>query len=567
MIGETDPLGQEKHYEYDQVGNLIQTTDRNGRQMRFHYDSLNRVASEFWINQDESLENEIVYSYDEASNLLSVTDDFSALTYTYDNRDRILTVDNLGTPSVPNVVLTYQYDAVGNVLSVGDTIDASAGALTTYQYDRLNRTTRVSQAGNAIAEKRVDLAYNPLGQYSSIQRYSDLAAQQSVVDTSYEYDDLNRVVDLRHHTGATDLAFYEFSYDDANRITSINDIDGLTNYVYDDRDQLTGADRSDSDLRGDESYEYDANGNRVSSHLHAEGYVTGPGNRLLSDGTYDYTYDDEGNMLTRTEITTGEERRFEWDHRNRLASITDRTSGGTLIQRLEFTYDAENRRLTKSVESSGGEEVVTHFVYDREDVILDFIEDNTGTTVDQRYLHGPEIDQVFAQEDGNGDVLWLTADHLGTTRDLVNSSGQITQHIQYDSFGNALTPDIDSLLTRYLFTSREFDAEIELQFSRARYYGAAHGRFISVDPIGFRANDANLYRYVSNRAPLSKDSSGKSDEGVFEDVKKDTEKTERDSLLMRGLRRLRRNLGRLTDSCGRLIDDFKKGVEDAWGSD
>ena len=42
-----------------------------------------------------------------------------------------------------------------------------------------------------------------------------------------------------------------------------------------------------------ESFSYDANGNRTMT-----GYSTGTGNRLLSDGTYNYTYDDEGNTLT-----------------------------------------------------------------------------------------------------------------------------------------------------------------------------------------------------------------------------------------------------------------------------
>ena len=47
---------------------------------------------------------------------------------TYDNRDRVETVDNLGTPGVPTVVLTYTYDDVSNVLTVTDTIDSDPGA-------------------------------------------------------------------------------------------------------------------------------------------------------------------------------------------------------------------------------------------------------------------------------------------------------------------------------------------------------------------------------------------------------------------------------------------------------
>ena len=113
------------------------------------------------------------------------------------------------------------------------------------------------------------------------------------------------------------VAFYDFVYDASSRITSLSDVDGTTTYAYDARSQLIGADHTDGD-NPDETYEYDANGNRASSSLHGDGYVTGDGNRLLSDGTFDYEYDNEGNMVLRTEIATGAVREFIWDNRNRL---------------------------------------------------------------------------------------------------------------------------------------------------------------------------------------------------------------------------------------------------------
>ena len=41
-----------------------------------------------------------------------------------------------------------------------------------------------------------------------------------------------------------------------------------------------------------------------------------------------------------------------------------------------------------------------------------------------------------------------------------------------------------------------------------RYYDPKTGRWISQDPAGFRAGDANLYRYISNRATAAADPSG-----------------------------------------------------------
>ncbi|MCA9262200.1 MAG: hypothetical protein KDA60_00065, partial [Planctomycetales bacterium] len=384
VISEIDPLRQTTYYEYDQVDNLVRKTDRNQRVTEFVYDDVDRLLTETWLNADESIANTIQYDYDKASNLRAIDDAFSALEFGYDNRDRVTSVDNAGTPDVPNVVLEYDYDDVGNVLSVTDTIAGSLGGTNEYLYDALNRTVRITQAGPQASEKRVDFTYNDLGQYTAIDRFSDLAGTQPVVTTTYTYDTLNRLVDLRHNNGTEDVAFYQYAYDADSRIASILDVDGLTTYSYDDRDQLTGADRGASDPRGDESYTYDANGNRVESHLHGAAYVTGDANRLLSDGTYNYAYDDEGNMVLRTEIATGYYREFEYDHRNRLFRVTDFSSGGIITQEVTYTYDALDRRIARTADTDGegGESpTIEHYVYEGNNVLLDFVDsDGAGTS-------------------------------------------------------------------------------------------------------------------------------------------------------------------------------------------
>ena len=427
--------------------------------------------------------NAVTYSYDPVGNLLSATDAFSSLTYTYDDRDRVRTEDNAGTPEAPHAVLTYLYDDVGNVRSVTDTINGTLGATTGYEYDGLNRTTRITQTGTGTSDKRFDFAYNELGQFQTIDRYSDLLAQDLVVRTRYQYDDLNRLVDLRHtNADAVDLAFYEYDYDQSSRISRINSVDGVADYSYDDTDQLTGADYSDPSLT-DENYRYDENGNRVDSHLHGGSYETGLANRLLSDGTHDYQYDAEGNMTRRTETTTGDYRVFEWDHRNRLVAVNDFVIDGTPTQIVEFSYDVLGRRIRKEVDAlpaDGMDGVVTHFIYDGVEVILDYVDpDGNGlaaATLDHRYLHGPVIDFVLVQGDGTN-VRWLLGDHLGTIQDLVMQNNESVRHIVYDSFGQ--TAHAENLDTRYLFTGREYDLETGLQYNRRRYYSSDLGRFLS----------------------------------------------------------------------------------------
>ena len=104
----------------------------------------------------------------------------------------------------------------------------------------------------------------------------------------------------------------------------------------------------------------------------------------------------------------------------------------------------------------------------------------------KRYLWGERVDELLAQEDVTKNVtaadrvLWPIVDHLGTVRDLVKQDGTVATHFVYDAFGGIVSGDTS--LTRYLFTSREFDADTGLQYNRARWYDASTGRWLSEDP-------------------------------------------------------------------------------------
>jgi RHS repeat-associated protein len=58
------------------------------------------------------------------------------------------------------------------------------------------------------------------------------------------------------------------------------------------------------------------------------------------------------------------------------------------------------------------------------------------------------------------------------------------------------------------YTGREPDPATGLIYYRARWFDPKLGRFISDDPIGFAAGDANLSRYVGNSTPNAVDPSG-----------------------------------------------------------
>jgi RHS repeat-associated protein len=281
--------------------------------------------------------------------------------------------------------------------------------------------------------------------------------------------------------------------------------DGTTTYTYDNVGQLLGADHHSS-ANPVESYTYDLNGNRLTAAAQSGSDQITKDNRLASDGTFTYTYDNEGNLTQRTEIATKNVRIFEWDDRNRLTAVIDKDATGNVTQQVLFTYDALNGRIAQEVKQ-GASDAATYFITDRGNPLLDFVDDDGPAgphppALATRYLTGPAVDQVFAEEDASGRVSWLLTDRLGSIRDLVDQTGAVVNHIAYDSFGNVIGQSHPDVVTRFLFAGGQFDAKTGLYYERTRYYDSKLGRFLSEDPVGFLGG-TNLYRYVHN-SPASR---------------------------------------------------------------
>jgi RHS repeat-associated protein len=353
----------------------------------------------------------------------------------------------------------------------------------------------------------VDFAYNAASQFDTITRYADLAGTDLVATTTFGYETgIGRLESIAHAKGMTTLASYNYTYDLAGRFDEIDSLlDGLTTYSHDNRGQLTAANHA---TQTDEAYTYDDNGNRTLT-----GYTIGDNNLTLSDGVYNYTYDDEGNRLSRTQIASGEQQEYTWDHRNRLVEVVTKDATDTVTKKVAYEYDAFDRRVHKRVDETGngtwdrGEQ----YVYDGEHIALVF--DDDGDLL-RRNLHGNAIDQILASEflDTN-ETNWYLTDHLGTVRDVYSYDDVLNDlvsegHIEYDSFGNIVDGAAAAEEAHFAYTGREWDADAELFYYRHRWYDAKLGQFISQDPIGFLAEDPNLRRYVGNDVLVNTDPSG-----------------------------------------------------------
>ena len=277
--------------------------------------------------------------------------------------------------------------------------------------------------------------------------------------------------------------------------------------------------------------------------------MTGPANRLLSDGIYRYEYDSEGNRTARfvdvnqdsvldagdTDVTA-----YSWDNRNRLIEVTDYTAyGGDATQIVDYLYDVENRWIGESIDSNGDGTVDRQicFAYDGNQIVLQFDrvlsplplgegQDEGGAMgvadLSHRYLWQPDVvDQLIADERTHlendeivsDEVLWALTDHLGTVRDLAvydaeTGTTTVANHRVYDAFGNLTNQTNSAVDCLFAFTGRPYDKATSLQNNLYRWYDDKVGRWVSEDPVGFNGSDTHTSRYCENGPTNATDPTG-----------------------------------------------------------
>lgn len=72
LLSSTDGNGNTTAVAYDGNGNVISVTDGEGRQVRYAYDLADRLTEA--MAGDASYENRNTYTYDEVGNLISTTE-------------------------------------------------------------------------------------------------------------------------------------------------------------------------------------------------------------------------------------------------------------------------------------------------------------------------------------------------------------------------------------------------------------------------------------------------------------------------------------------------------------
>jgi RHS repeat-associated protein len=414
---------------------------------------------------------------------------------------------------VQSSLCILSYDADGNLAGYSDGITSAE-----YDYDDMGRKTweRVnygpftkefsySYYGNGLKQTFTapdSTIYTYLYGLNNELQEVQIPGLGSITIPNYTW---NRPATI-DYPGGTQRTY---TYDALMRLQSLSVTDPSSNpllnyqYSYDEVGNIL----TKTTEHGNYSYGYDA----VSRLLSAD-------NPILTDESY--TYDDVGNRLTSADVSGS----WSYNTNNELLGYAD----------VAYGYD-DNGNLTQ-IRIAGS--VVWTYTYDAANRLV-HVEDGTGT-ISADYYYDPfgrrlwkEVDGTrtyfFYSEEGliaeydasgndiksygykpdsdwttdplfmkqNGDYYFYHTDHLGTPQKLVEQDGTVVWSAQYTAFGEA-DVQVETVTNNLRFPGQYEDAETGLYYNLKRYYDPQIGRYLWVDPIGFDGGDMNLFVYVFN---------------------------------------------------------------------
>jgi len=413
------------------------------------------------------------YTYDAAHRLTAVENDIDAdsnveetVAYRYDISGRRTEL------SIDNMLVTYQYDALGQLIA----IDAeTTGVPVTLPFD-LPQTVVVEPGAMTGAT----LSYDGVGRHIATVRSNNVA-------TSYDYDPAGRLTGLTHQdmsgTPVT-LADFQYTLDGrGNRTAAVETLNGATPvniaYTYDALSRLTEANYDSGTTVY--SYGFDRSGNLTN--MNGVTRTFNAANQMTGDGTNSYSYDANGNLMSNGTSS------YTWDHANRMLTAPGSTS---------FAYDGNGVRISRTV--SG---VMTNYLQDTQPSLAKLLSETTDGTTTQ-YLHDPR--GVHAQADVCGWDYHLV-DGLGSVRMMVNPTATVLGAIDRDPYGNTISGNVPTPIG---FTGEYMDGNGQI-YLRARYYDPSIALFTALDPfegVVSRPMSLNGYTWVEGRVINATDPTG-----------------------------------------------------------
>lgn len=452
----TDPLGKATSISYYDDGTLWQKTDRNLIKAEITPTPSGKVDKITYYdtkNNPSTLLAEVSYTYNDHDQLETMVDSLGTTSYTYNSAGNVENITNNAKLKINGVehpfadlTVTHKYYASGNLKELTYPNDNKVK----YTYDALNRLKTVTIVWTGNPETHT---------------------------ATYNYKNTTAALDnsVAHFNGLTTT----YGFDNADRLTSIGSTIASYTFTVDPNGNIREAERADEVMS---AFPADDPGT-----IYTYGYndpAQPKNNRLISEGSNSYLYDDEG------QLKTAGASQYVFDYAHRLSSAGDQLSN---------YYDGSGKRIL-SVRNG----IITRYIYDKFGNLI--AEADGNNVITGYYIYGAGL---LAKITSTGEIYNYHFNQIGSTVAITDKDQTIVNKYSYDPFGSVLE-ETEGIDQPFKFVG-QFGVMAEdngLYYMRARYYDAKIGRFIREDPIGFEGGDVNLYAYAGNNPVNGIDPSG-----------------------------------------------------------
>ena len=525
-------------YTYDCTGKMTQMNYPSGQYVTYEYDALDRLVSEQYYKNDDTLFVEYQYIYNANGQLAkqqairngAVTESYS---FEYDSLGRLIHSREEGGSGIVQRT-EHLYDTASRLTKqtwmLGsksfsesyyyrtndgalDYIKMATGDKVSYGYDvlkRLNSITTTNSSNKTLLTQ--SYVYQTLETINGetrtsprLSRYTVTGANnQVIVGNRYTYDANGNITKIEAANGSGYRVTAQYEYDDLNQLTK------ETRYTYSGTSTTpssTTVVEYDLDMAGN-IHKVTENGTVKVSYTYGDGDWADKLTAITVNGTpmpISYSGDalNPSNWYNGTEYTN-----LTWTQGRRLSSIQKGS------QTYEYEYDMSGVRSVKIANGERHEYVTQNGRVVRDYVTnastgafvrcLDFFYDNSGRPFAMRQYRDSTItnyDTYHYVLNAQGDVVQLN--YQGDT---------VYAKYTYDAYSNVLTKsgslaDVNPLRYRGYYC----DTETGFYYLQSRYYDPIIHRFLNADSYASTGQGFlgyNMFAYCGNNPVNAVDYSG-----------------------------------------------------------
>ncbi|RML30627.1 Rhs protein [Pseudomonas savastanoi pv. glycinea] len=491
---------------------------------RFSYNlggHLTQVEETGYGEKGERPQRSTYFERDPIGRLLARLNDDALQDFTYDDSDRLLSIQRTPTDGgrklgVTAEKLEFAYDILGRL-----TQETSPQGALNYDYDPLSNLTtltlptgqhlnhlyygsghlhQLNLDGQLISDmERDDLhreIYRTQGKLTSCFGYDALGRKAWQYATTLPAEKLSQIQNPlikpeRYVEHAYNPIHRRYEYDPAGELSrTLDKLRGEVTYEYEANGRLLEH-NPEKRFEGEE-FRYDAAGNRLNFNTNRFDRVKD--NRLKQWSNHEYKYDAWGNLVEKI-VGIVRWQTFTYDSENRLVK-TETMANSQVESTSSYQYDSLGRRVGKQWEIKG-QTGQKRFLWQGLRMLR---EESLGQSSLYLYEHGiyaplARVDQ--REGEGENRIYYFHTDQIGTPLEMTDAEGQIVWQAKYRPWGAIEKLVVNEVEQNLRFQGQYFDVETGLHYNTFRYYDPEIGRFITQDPIGLSGGD-NLYQYAPN---------------------------------------------------------------------